>query len=371
LKSEPKIPPKNSICDDKKFLSSGPEKKFFKIVTIIFFIFQKKGLDKIFYYIKMETNGNKKTPKKRRFSCEKCTFECFKESEWLRHCQTLKHIYRHDGNNGNKMETKKTPLHECVCGKSFASRSGYWKHHKVCAFFAPTPENNLVVNNGNPLTSDKNTITSEKDEIIHFLLKENSEFKMMMMEQNKQMFELAKNTGNNNNNNNTNNSHNKTFNLQVFLNETCKDAMNIMDFVNSMEINLDDVEKVGELGYVNGMTNIILKNLKALDITKRPLHCTDVKREIMYIKDENKWEKETENKDRIKKAFKYIMHRNAKMLNIFKEKHPDCIKSHSRYCDQYNKLVVEVLGGKGDNEPQHNEKIIKRIAKEVTIDKAL
>jgi len=203
-------------------------------------------------------------------------------------------------------------------------------------------------------------------------MKENCDLKNIITEQMKQTNEICEAVKNNNvSNNYYNTTNNKTFNLQVFLNETCKDAMNIMDFVNSMEINLDDLEKVGELGYVNGMTNIIIKNLKALDITKRPLHCTDVKREIMYIKDENKWEKETDNKDRIKKALKYIMHKNAKMLNVFKEKYPDCIKSYSKRSDQYNKLVVEVLGGKGDNEPQHNEKIIRRIAREVTIDRSL
>jgi len=126
---------------------------------------------------------------------------------------------------------------------------------------------------------------------------------------------------------------------------------------------------LGELGYVDGMTNIILKNLKALDVTKRPLHCTDVKREIIYVKDDDKWEKENENKDKIKKALKYIVHKNAKMFNVFKEKYPDCIKSYSKRSDQYNKLVIEVLGGRGDNEAQHNEKIIRRIAREVTISK--
>jgi len=196
-----------------------------------------------------------------------------------------------------------------------------------------------------------------------------------LVKQNQELIEIMKNNVGNNNmilsHNTINNCNNQTFNLQFFLNETCKDAMNIMDFVNSMEIDLDDLEKVGELGYVNGMTNIILKNLKALDVTKRPLHCTDAKREIMYIKDDNKWEKENENKDKIKKALKYILHKNAKMLNVFKAKYPDCIKSYSNRCDQYNKLVVEVLGGKGDNEIQNNEKIIKKIAKEMTIDKGL
>jgi hypothetical protein len=351
---------KNSICDDKKNLRSRYEKKFFKFVTIFFLIFRKNDLDKIFYYIKMEINGNQKTPKNADFSCEKCAFKCIKKSEWVRHCQTIKHIHRHNGNFGNKMETKKTPDHICKCGKQFMTKSGYWKHHKVCALFAPDGKNDIILHN-------KTKSSSEKDELIQLLINDNKEFKQMMVE-------MVKNSScgaNNSFNNNVSNSHNKTFNLQVFLNETCKDAMNIMDFVNSMEINLDDLEKVGELGYVNGMTNIILKNLKALDITKRPLHCTDAKRETLYIKDKDKWEKETENKDKMKLALKYIVHKNAKMFNVFKAKYPDCIKSYSNRCDQYNKLVVEVLGGKGDNEMQNNEKIIRRIAREVTIDKSL
>jgi len=305
----------------------------------------------------MEINGNQKTPKNADFLCEKCAFKCIKKSEWNRHCQTIKHIHRHNGNPGNQMETKKTPHHICKCGKQFMSKSGYWKHHKSCAFFAPNDNNNIIIHSETKLSSDK-------DELIQFLINENKEFKQTMIE-------MVKNSSCSANNsfNNTNNSHNKTFNLQFFLNETCKDAMNIMDFVNSIEIDLDDLEKVGELGYVNGMTNIILKNLKALDVTKRPLHCTDIKREIMYVKDDNKWEKETENKDKMKKALKYIIHKNAKMLNVFKAIYPDCIKSYSNRCDQYNKLVIEFLGGKGDNEPQNNDKIIRRIAREVAIDK--
>ena len=283
------------------------------------------------------------------YSCEICEYNTLSKKDYNKHILTRKHkILTNPDKN-----CPKNPTFDCSCGKSYKHRQTLYNHRKTCS-----GEENKII-------EKKET---KKDELIQFLINENKEFKQMMLEMAKNS---APNNSFNNNNNNTNNSNNKTFNLQFFLNETCKDAMNIMDFVNSMEIDLDDLEKGGELGYVNGMTNIILKNLKALDITKRPLHCTDAKREIMYIKDDNKWEKENENKDKIKKALKYIMHKNAKMLNVFKEKYPDCVKSYSKYCDQYNKLVIEVLGGKGDNEPQHNEKIIRRIAKEVTIDKGL
>jgi len=279
------------------------------------------------------------------YSCEFCAYNTLSKKDYSKHILTRKHKIL----TNPDINCPKNPTFDCSCGKSYKHRQTLYNHRKTCG----GEENKIIKKN-----------TNKKDELIQFLINENKEFKQMMLE-------MAKNSATNNSFNNTTNSHNKTFNLNVFLNETCKDAMNIMDFVNSMEIELDDLEKVGELGYVNGMTNIILKNLKALDITKRPLHCTDVKREIMYIKDDNKWEKETDNKDRIKKALKYIMHKNAKMLNVFKEKYPDCIKSYSKRSDQYNKLVVEVLGGRGDNEPQHNEKIIRKIAREVAIDKSL
>ena len=145
--------------------------------------------------------------------------------------------------------------------------------------------------------------------------------------------------------------------------------MNIMDFVDSIKVQLCDLEKVGKIGYVEGISSIIVKNLNSLDETKRPVHCTDAKREVMYIKDENKWEKENENKQKIRKAIKHIAHKNSKMLKDFKNKHPDCDKSDSRFSDQYNKLVIEALGGKGDNDLEKEDKIIKNIAKEVTIDK--
>jgi len=144
-----------------------------------------------------------------------------------------------------------------------------------------------------------------------------------------------------------------------------------MDFVDSLKIQLSDLENVGKLGFVEGISNIIIKNLKALDIHKRPVHCSDSKREVMYIKDENKWEKENNEKKKLRKAIKHIAHKNTKMLPEFKAKYPDCGKSDSKYADQYNKLVIEAMGGKGDNEIEKEDKIIKKIAKEVIIEKEL
>jgi hypothetical protein len=164
-------------------------------------------------------------------------------------------------------------------------------------------------------------------------------------------------------------SNNKTFNLNVFLNEQCKDAMNIMDFVDSLKLQLSDLESVGKLGFVEGISNIIVKNLNAMDIHKRPVHCSDSKRDVMYVKDEDRWEKENENKIKLRKAIKYIAHKNSKMLPEFKTKYPDCGQSTSKKSDQYNKLIIEAMGGSGDNDLEKEDKIIKNIAKGVIIEK--
>jgi hypothetical protein len=205
-------------------------------------------------------------------------------------------------------------------------------------------------------------MTTDKD-IIMMLIKEHSEIKSLIME-------VLKNGTNNQINNTTNtNSHNKAFNLQFFLNETCKNAMNIMDFADSIQLQLSDLEKVGELGYVEGISNIIVKNLKALDITERPIHCADKKREVIYIKDENKWEKEDEEKKKLKKVIKKVAFKNQRLLMKFKETHPGCNYSESKYSDQYSKLVIEAMGGTGNNDDEKEAKIIKNISKEVVIDK--
>ena len=198
------------------------------------------------------------------------------------------------------------------------------------------------------------------------LVKQNTQ----LFEQNSEMLEIIKNgTHNTNNSHNNTNSHNKTFNLQFFLNETCKDAMNIMDFVDSIKLQLSDLENVGKVGYVEGISNIITSNLKALDVTQRPIHCADKKREVLYVKDENKWEKEDDDKKKIRKAIKRVACKNQRLLPKFKEEHPDCGNYHSKFSDQYNKIVVESMGGSGNNDMEKEDKIIKNISKNVTIDK--
>ena len=302
----------------------------------------------------MEVLCDKKTSKNTgKFVCNYCNFTCSKKGDWERHIIRPKHINLTASNGicDNKN------IYECnICNKIYASRNGLWSHNKKC-----------INKNLQPKTEENNQTTEiqELKEFMKYLMKENSELKSMMMK----VIENGTHNNNNNTNNSHNNSHNKTFNLQFFLNETCKDAMNIMDFVDSIKLQLSDLENVGKLGYVEGISNIIVKNLKDLDVTERPIHCTDKKRETLYIKDENKWEKEDEEKKKIKNVIKKVANKNIRLLQKFKEVHPDCGKSASKFSDQYNKIIVESMGGSGDNDSEKEEKIIQKISKNVTIDK--
>ena len=194
----------------------------------------------------------------------------------------------------------------------------------------------------------------------------------MLIKQNTQLIEqnasLVKN-GINNTTNSHNTINNKTFNLQLFLNETCKDAMNLTDFVNSIQLQLSDLEKMGEVGYVEGISSIIIKNLKGLDVSQRPVHCADKKRDVLYIKEEDKWEKENEEKEKIRKAIKRISNKNCDLIYKYKELHPDCMDYHSKYGDIYNKMMYEAMGGKGEDDIEKENKIIRNISKTITIDK--
>ena len=305
----------------------------------------------------METLGNKLVAKSGKkvadnYYCEKCHYSCCKIYNWKKHLATSKH---NQETNGNILETKsgKKWQNENICcencNKEFKTRSGLWKHTKIC------------------IKEDlKTTEKTDDKELIMMLVKQNTQ----LFEQNSEMLEIIKNgTHNTNNSHNNTNSHNKTFNLQFFLNETCKDAMNIMDFVDSIKLQLSDLENVGKVGYVEGISNIITTNLKALDVTQRPIHCADKKREVLYVKDENKWEKEDDEKKKIRKAIKRVACKNQRLLTNFKEAHPDCLKSSSKFSDQYNKIIVESMGGSGDNELEKEDKIIRNISKNVTINK--
>jgi hypothetical protein len=245
---------------------------------------------------------------------------------------------------------KKTPkiVHPCNCGKVYKHASGLWRHTKGCM----ESTTNILIQQS---PDEVKTLTS----MVMELMKSNSELQT-------QMIEVCKNSGSINNSHI--NSHNKTFNLQFFLNEQCKDAMNISEFANSFELQLSDLESVGELGYVEGITKLMLDKLNSMDIYKRPIHCSDAKREILYVKDEDKWEKELRSNPKLRHAIKTVSFKNMKMANVWSDTYPDSKSSESHLNDVYMKLVIQSTGGKGEIGDNEN-KIIRRIAKEIVIDK--
>jgi hypothetical protein len=258
-------------------------------------------------------------------------------------------------NNNQCFSMEKTPKNsfECVCGKTYKDNSGLWRHKKSCN----NNFTNIVID---PI---------EQINLVNYLMKENSEFKQLMIEQNKHMLEMANKVGNNNNNiNNTTNNNN--FNLNFFLNETCKNAMNIMDFVSQLQVGVKDLEETGRLGFAEGISKIFINGLKQIDISDRPVHCSDFKRETLYIKDNNQWNKEDTDKKTLTNAIKHVAHKNMKQISEWTKTHSDFNDSSSKENDKYLKIVSESMCGSSQEETDKNyNKIIKNIVKETIIDK--
>jgi hypothetical protein len=305
----------------------------------------------------METFGDKNEPlwDQECYFCKICDYKCCKASNWSRHLITTKHLKLTSSsrlvtkNEQNEPE-KNTKHYTCDnCNKIYNSRNGLWKHKTKCIPVFNKPTNNEI----------------EAKELIQYLIKENSEFKQLIIEQNKQMIELAKNSGSNNNNTTNNN-----FNLNFFLNETCKNAMNIMDFVNQLNVSTIDLEETGRLGFAEGISKIFINGLKNIDIPDRPIHCSDFKRETLYIKDDNQWNKETDDKIVLTKAIKHVAHKNMKQISEWTKTHPEYNDSDSRQNDRYLNIVKESMSGSSQEETNKNyNKIIKNIVKETVINK--
>jgi len=297
----------------------------------------------------MITNDNRKRSK--LFNCESCDYTTCKKSQYDRHLSTGKHQLVL---NDNQKVPKRSQT--CKCGKIYKYISGLSRHQKTCRYKESTQDVNVISSIMQEHSDLKNMVVE--------ILKSNGELQKQNSELQKHVIELCK-VGTNNN---YTNSHNKTFNLNFFLNEQCKDAMNITDFADSVTLSLKDLEKVGSSGYIEGISSIIIKELKSLDVYKRPVHCSDAKRETLYIKDEDKWEKECSENKKIKKVIKNVEHKNIKMISKWTEEHPKFFKSTDIDNDQYLHIVQESMGGPGNLEEKEN-KIVKKIAKEMIIDK--
>ena len=298
----------------------------------------------------MEPNNNtsKIHPK---FVCEMCDFKCFKKGDYNRHIATDKHKTLIIPN----LFTSKNITFDCKCGKVYKHMSTLCAHKKKC----------IEIEEENGYYEGINI--KDKDALVLHLLKQNGELQKSLIK-----MSTDKSITNNNTNNNTNNtnSHNKTFNLQFFLNETCKDALNITEFVSSIKLSLEDLENTGRQGYIEGVSNIILKNLNKLGDYDRPIHCSDQKREILYIKNDNQWFKESEEKPLLTKAIKTIANENIKQIKTWRDKNPDCTNSDSKKNSLYLKIVSNSMSGSDKEECDKNlNKIISNVAKETMIPK--
>jgi hypothetical protein len=312
-----------------------------------------------------------------KYICENCDFICCKKSNYEKHLKTHKHI---SNISGNKCNTKKVNIDlKCKnCNKLYKSRVGLWRHKKKC--IVENDDENIILDNNLTQNSSEvvhltnlvielvksNTNLQEQNQKIHTeMQKQTLDMQKQNQDIQKQMIDVCKNG---NTNITHTNSHNKTFNMQVFLNEKCKDAMNIMDFVNSMTLQLSDLEDVGELGYVEGISKIIIRKLNEMDVYKRPIHCSDYKREVMYIRDDDIWEKENSTYDKLRKAIKHITKKNGDLMIPWRDQNPQCMNNRHRLNDVYLRIMNQSMGGKGEFVDSEN-KIIKKLSKAVYINK--
>ena len=302
----------------------------------------------------------------KKFICEKCDYKTSRESQWQRHLLTSKHnLYNitPQADSLEKVIVKNNFI--CVCGKVYSYVNGLYKHKKKCHIY-----NNLSGNN-----QPTNKMTDK--EIIMMLIKDNNEFKnnlfASLQENQKYMMDILKNgTHNNNTINNNNNcgNTNKTFNLQVFLNETCKDAINMSDFVDQLQVSISDLETTGKIGYAEGISKVFIKKLDEMNYTDRPIHCSDSKREILYIKENNIWSKDDEQKTNLTRAIKNVANKNIKQISEWQKQHPDFSNPNSKESDKYMKIVLNSMSGSTVEESDKNyEKIARNVIKKVVIAK--
>jgi len=312
------------------------------------------------------------------FCCEKCNLKTQYKKDFLKHLMTLKHQ-----NSSEETEKNSFVLHPYTvtkpllspftceyCHRIYGDRTGLWRHNKKYNGGSCLTKKMKIIETTNKAddnignTINNTSITEDIRTMIVAMVKLNNDFKT-------QMLDLCKtNIVHSNTITNTNNINciNQTFNLNLFLNEKCKDAMNIQEFVNSIQLNMSDLENVGKLGYVEGISNIIIDNLQKTDICKRPVHCSDIKRETLYVKDDNKWELEGPDHAKMVNAIIAVEHKNVGLMGEWASLHPKCMDSNTKDNDQYFKLSKIITDGEQDG---NISKVIRRVAKNVIIDKTI
>ena len=310
----------------------------------------------------METKKLRKVAIK--YYCETCDYTTSRKSSYDKHLSSVKHCRK-------QMETKncaKTEENEKMffcenCDISYKTRAGLWKHQKKCPFINEEKQSN---NNG------ENSVTPEMFmELMKVVVKQGEQQSNF---QNKIVEEIIPKIGNTTNNTTTNTNCNNTtnkFNMNIFLNETCKDAIPLVEFINNLKLSVEDLDNTGKEGLINGITNIITKGLNELDITKRPIHCSDIKRETLYIKEDDKWVKDDNDKTIVSDAIGQVKREADNFFPQWLEEHPNCWEQDNPYHEQYMIMVRNRFGG-GDDDifiEKNTKKVIKNIAKEVIVDK--
>jgi hypothetical protein len=313
--------------------------------------------------------------KRKIFCCNICAFNTSNKYDFERHELTRKHTKNVELNQSSISNVKNSHEYICSnCDKIYYNKSSHWYHSKKCSQKPLEIRENLQ----NTLTPDLfMAILKENKEIQNVLIEQNKELQNKILEQNaehhKQLVELASkqmvvNNNTNNTNTNSNNTQNNHFNIQLFLNNTCKDAINIEQFIKDIQISISDLENVGNQGYVQGISDIIIKNMRTLGLTKRPMHCTDIKRETIYIKDADKWEKDSEEKPKMKSFINRVAKKNLAKIQDWHREHPEVHVLDSNDYEMNHKLIRQSFGD-GDLDVLQS-KVVKQLAKETYVDKA-
>ena len=341
----------------------------------------------------------KKSPKNpQKYTCVHCNYHTGNMKDYNKHLLTAKHLNR-TLRTEKSQKSPKIPKSKfvCDCGKEYTARNSLWYHRKSCKSQTTESENvhdefcsDIEVNESDVVLPDTNKISPG---FIMELLRQNHEFKTLIIEQQQenqkqqqenhrlhiesqklqsQLIEAVKDSGNVMTvNNNTTNNNNQKFNLNFFLNTTCKDAMNMSEFIENIEVNFKDIENIGKNGYVTGMTDMILSRIKELDVTKRPMHCTDLKRETMYIKDNNEWTKDTPENTRFHKMIDYVAKQNYAKMPLWRQRNPECLDSdHPKY-DFCIKMMRNMLGDVGLEQKRLDNKVIKNLSRHILVDKGV
>jgi len=343
-------------------------------------------------------NNEKSSKSSNVFYCEICDYITMRKSNYEKHLTTLKHI------NSNALSTKVAKSSESskfyccdICGKEYADRSGLWRHNQKCKYENCVTETNTnntsinkdeleeavkqmvanslaqcgfineqnePINNNNMLVTTTNNNNNDSTTALSMIVKQNQDFQKEMFEQ---IMEFMKS-------NNVNNGiiNNGQFNLQIYLNETCKNAMSIKQFLDYLEPTVEELEATALLGYVEGISRIIMRGFKNLEEHELPFHCTDLKREHIYIKNpDDEWVEEKDEKPILLLFIKEVARKSFNNMSKWKEKNPNWASYHSKQNDLFNKIVNNSMSGETEKEQQENyEKIMKNIMKNIVIDKS-